>query len=77
MVITLGPDLEAALNEQARQQGVSPEDLALNALRERFLPPPRFQFEPRDEWERKLLEVATDCGVSLSNETLSSEGLYD
>jgi len=24
-----------------------------------------------------LLEAATDCGVSLSNEALSSEGLYD
>jgi predicted DNA-binding antitoxin AbrB/MazE fold protein len=33
--------------------------------------------EPRDEWERKLLEAATDCGVSLSNEALSSEGLYE
>ncbi len=39
MVITLGPDLEAALNDLARQQGVAPEELALKALRDRFLPP--------------------------------------
>ena len=48
MVITLHPELEAALKEQARRQGVAPEALALDALRERFLAaaPP----EPRDEW---------------------------
>jgi predicted DNA-binding antitoxin AbrB/MazE fold protein len=33
--------------------------------------------EPRDEWERRLLDQATDCGVSLSNVALSSEGLYE
>jgi hypothetical protein len=76
MVITLGPDLEAALNDQARKQGVAPEVLALNALREHFLPR-ALPIEPRDEWERGLLEAASDCGVSLSNEDLSRENLYD
>ena len=77
MVITLDPALEAALNDQARKQGVTPEALALKALRERFLPPPPPPIEPRDEWERRLLSVASDCGVALSHENLSSEGLYD
>ena len=76
MVITLGPDLESALNDLAHKQGVAAEDLALKALRERFLAPAP-PIKPRDEWERRLLEAATDCGVSLSNEALSSEGLYD
>lgn len=76
MVITLAPDLEAALNDQARRQGVAPEVLALNALRERFFGP-ALQVQPRDEWERELLAAATDCGVSLSNEAVSSEGLYE
>jgi hypothetical protein len=76
MVITLGPDLEAALNDLARRQGVTPEALALNALREKFIMPAP-PIDPRDEWERRLLEVATDCGASLSNEAVSSEGLYD
>jgi hypothetical protein len=75
MVIALGPELEAALIERARQQGVAPEVLALNALRERFLPPAALQ--PRDEWERGLLAAARDCGVSLLDSALSSEALYD
>ncbi len=75
MVITVGPDLEAALNDLARKQGVAPEELALQALRERFLAPALKP--PRDEWELRLRSAATDCGVSLSNEAVSSEGLYD
>ena len=75
MVITLGPELEAALNEQARRQGVAPEELALDALRERFLAVAPLQ--PRDEWERGLLAAARDCGVSLPHWAVSSEGLYD
>jgi hypothetical protein len=37
MVITLGPELEAALGELARRQGIAPEEWVLNALRERSL----------------------------------------
>ena len=33
--------------------------------------------EPRDEWERNLRSLAKDCGVSLSDLAVSSEGLYD
>jgi len=49
--------------------------LVLNALRERFLAVA--PLEPRDDWERRLLEAATDCGVALSDEDVSSEGLYE
>ena len=76
MVIPIQSDLESALTVAARKQGVSPEELAITALRQRFIPRP-LPFEPRDEWERGLLEAAIDCGVSLSNEAVSSEGLYD
>ena len=76
MVITLGPDLESALDDLAHKQGVAPEDIALHALRERFLAPVP-QVQPRDEWERRLFEAATDCGVALSHEAVSSEGLYE
>jgi hypothetical protein len=75
MVINVGPELEAALNEAASLRGVAPELLAVNALRERFLGAAALQ--PRDEWERGLLAAARDCGVSLPNSALSSEGLYD
>jgi hypothetical protein len=76
MVINLSPQLEAALSEQARRQGIAPEVLALNALRERFLPnsPP---VEPQDDWERMLFGAAIDCGVSVPDSALSSDGLYE
>ncbi len=76
MVVHLGPELEAALKEQARRQGVAPEVLALNLLRERLLPPTR-AIQPQDEWERRLLGLAKDCGVSLSDKALSREALYE
>jgi len=75
MVITLTPELEAALKEKSRQQGVAPEDLAVKALQERFLSSP--DRLPRDEWERGLLAAARHCGVSLPDSALSSEGIYD
>ncbi|MBY0514663.1 MAG: hypothetical protein K2P78_12210 [Gemmataceae bacterium] len=75
MVITLPPPLQAALTERARQRGVEPEALALEVLTRQFVP--ASPLVPRDEWERLLLSAATDCGVSLSNEALSREGLYD
>jgi hypothetical protein len=76
MVITLGPELEAALTAAASHRGVSPEVLALIALRERFLGTDA-SLQPRDEWERGLLEAARNWGVSLPDSALGSEGLYD
>ena len=76
MVLTLGPELEAALNKAARQRGVAPEVVALTALRQRFLSAAS-SLQPRDEWEQGLLAAARDCGVSLPDSALSSEGLYD
>ena len=75
MGITLTPDLEKAIAEQARQQGTTVESLALQALREQFLTLPAVQ--PRDEWENRLLGAASNCGISLSHSALSSEGLYE
>jgi hypothetical protein len=75
MVISLPPQLESALADQSRQRGIAPEALALDILRRHLAPvaPP----VPTDEWERRLLGAATDCGVSLSDEALSREALYD
>ena len=33
--------------------------------------------ETQQEWLRRLRGIATDCGVSLSNEALSREEMYD
>jgi len=76
MVITLGPELETALSDLAEKQGVPPESLALDVLRDRFLTDSN-RLQPCDEWERGLLEAAQDCGVSLPDSALSSDGLYD
>jgi hypothetical protein len=76
MVITLGPELEKALNDVARQRGVAPEVLALEAIRDRLLGPTRLH-EGDDEWVRRLRQVAIDCGVSVPDSALSSDGLYE
>jgi hypothetical protein len=75
MVISLPPHLESALAAQAQLRGVTPETLALDLLREYLLPPaPRI---PIDEWERRLFAAAVDCGVSVTDSALSSDGLYE
>ena len=76
MVLTIGPELEAALNKAASQRGVPPAELALATLREQFLLAAP-ALPPRDDWEKGLLEGARDCGVSLPDSALSSEALYD
>jgi hypothetical protein len=76
MVINLSPQLESALSEQARKRGVAPETLALAVLGERFLPKAA-SIQPQDDWERQLFSAAIDCGVSVPNSALSSEGLYE
>jgi hypothetical protein len=76
MSITLDAELEARLKELAEKQGTSPEALAMSALRQKFLETIRIP-EPQDEWERRLLSIATDCGVSLPNEAFLAENLYE
>jgi hypothetical protein len=76
LIITLPPELEAPLNELARQKGVGLETLVIDALRDR-LGERSGAVEPRDDWERLILQAGTNCGVSLPDEALSSEGLYE
>jgi hypothetical protein len=40
LTLELAPEIEAALAEEARRQGTTPESLALKTLRERFNAPP-------------------------------------
>ncbi len=69
MTITTGPDLEKVLRAVALGRGITPEQVALEALRSKFLPP---MPEPRDEWERRLFGLAVDCGVVLSDEDMDA-----
>ena len=32
---------------------------------------------PQDVWERQVRAIALDCGVSLSDAAVSSEGIYE
>jgi hypothetical protein len=75
MTIVLEPDLEAAVRDLARRQGVAPEEAALDALRRQLLR--RASIEPQDEWERKLLSLTRNCGVSLSDSALGREEMYE
>ena len=76
MVITLTPELEDALKELASREGIAPDVLALKILRERLIALVQ-PVEPRDEWERLIIQAGTDCGVSLPHEALGSEGLSE
>jgi hypothetical protein len=78
MTITLTPDIEQMLTQEAEKTGMTPEALALAKLRapapidyRATLPP------PRDDWERQLRSIAVDCGVSLTDEQVSRDSLYD
>ncbi len=75
MTITIDQLTSATLIARARQSGIAPETLAMNILRHAIADDPTI-IEPHDEWERNLLLASSDCGVSLSNEALSSEGIY-
>jgi hypothetical protein len=72
----LGPELEAALNRAANSQGIAAESLAIDALRERFLSSSAL-LRPKDEWERGILGLAKNCGISLPDSAVSSEGIYE
>lgn len=74
MVIELDAELERMLGEVAGRNGIAPEVLATRLLRKQLFPT---RPEPRDEWERQLWSVAIDCGVSLSAEALTSDGIYE
>lgn len=76
MVVTLTPELEVALNELASREGVAPEELALTVLRDRLLGSSGM-LQSQDEWERRLRGLARNCGVSLPDSAVSSEGIYE
>lgn len=66
MRITVPPDLESALTEQARKKGKAPEDLALDTLRERFPP----VTPPTDTTDTLADYLADHIGVLGSSELI-------
>ncbi len=75
LTVELSDVAYATLRQRAREASQTPAELAAAALEQHFAP--ASLPEPRDDWERHLRSAATDCGVSLSNEAVGSEGLYD
>lgn len=78
MTLTLPPDIEKILVQEAEQKGIAPEALALTKLhspapidyRDTLLP-------PRDEWQRQWRSIGIPCGVFLTDEQLSREVMYE
>ncbi len=69
MVISLTPDLEHALTDEARDRGTTPESLALESLRERFVAAPSSESPAEGE---TLADFLRDhIGVLHSSEHVS------
>jgi hypothetical protein len=80
MTIRLTSDLEEMIRKQADERRTTSEAIIMDVLRERFLRPsggaPSSR-QPADDLRARLQRLATHCGVSLSDEAVSGEGLYE
>jgi hypothetical protein len=76
MNIALDPKLEGAIVAEAKRQGIDPEAVVANLLKKKFLEL-RQPSDARDDWERLVLAAGSDCGVSIPDSALTSDGLYD
>ena len=74
MVIIVPSDLEDALAEAARQQGVTPEGFVLDTLRAKLV---TSQQPSQDAWEALLLSAGSPAGISLNDEATGRDSLYD
>lgn len=83
MTIILAPELETAVAQEARRDGKTPESLVIEAVQERINRRNRqrdqehSELTPRDDWERLVLGIGSDAGVSLTDEQLSREVMYE
>jgi hypothetical protein len=76
MTLTLSPELEQALARRAQENGTTLEQAALDMLRQSLLPRTNSNQE-QDAWTARLRRLASPAGVSLPEEALSREALYD
>jgi len=77
--ITLTPELEEVVAEQARKRETTPQAVVLDTLREKFRSAamPADEWASRDDWERRLRAAAVHAGVSLTDEQVSREVIYE
>jgi hypothetical protein len=78
MVVALNPEIEKVVKDQAERTGKTPEEVVNDALRRGLLPnnPPESP-APRDDWEKLLASIPVHTGVSLTDEQVSSESIYE
>ncbi len=74
--ITLPPELEFALKRQALENGTTAEQVVLETLQRNLLSPGS-EREEQTTWVARLRRMASPAGVSLSEEVLSREALYE
>ncbi len=68
MTINLPPEIEDPLTEEARRRGTTPELLAVDSLRERFVQPPK---QPDANGAQTLYDVLKDhIGTISSSENV-------
>jgi hypothetical protein len=77
MTLTLSEDVERALRSRAAELGKTPDQLAEDAIRRQLQLPASVEPPPRDDWERLLLSIPAQTGVSLTDEQVSREVLYE
>lgn len=71
MTITISNEVEAMLREKAAQAGKTPDQLAEETLRQALLD------ETPDDWDHRVRTLPVQTGVSLTDEQLSRENLYE
>ncbi len=80
MTINFSPELEKIIETQANQLCSTPESIVVDALRDKFfslLPVSEANLHALNDRKLRLRQLASHCGVSLSDQALSSDGLYD
>jgi hypothetical protein len=79
LTIELPPEVEEALRDEAKSRDSTPEELAAEAVRQRFAGRSKHDPSRLSSEERLALlrSIGRPAGVSVPDEALSSEGLYD
>lgn len=84
MTIELADDVATLLTERAAALGVTPEAVAARYIQERLTGRPSMAELQRRvppltqaEWEDYFRGFGVNCGVSLTDEQLSSEYIYE
>jgi len=78
MTFRLDSDLEDVIRKHASEQHATPEAIVMDILRERLSLSggPSLPNQPAEDRKTRLRQLPTHCGVSRSDEAVSSEGLY-